>query len=264
VKRFWIGTSGWNYRHWRGVFYPEGVAQRRWLEHYATHFDTVELNATFYGLPSATTAAAWAARVPGGFRFSVKASRYMTHLKRLQEPEAGWGRLVAACEPLGSKLSVYLVQLPPRFRPDPERLDRFLGAAPAHVPVAVEFRDVRWFVPEVEDVLRAHGAALAWSDFPGVPSPEWVTSRFLYLRRHGATGRYVGRYGAAGLRALAKRLERFDGDVFCYFNNDTAGAAVDDAHTLRRLLQHTAAHQPRPAKEDPPRWGGWPAEPGTR
>ncbi len=236
MSRCWIGSSGWNYRHWRPEFYPAGVAQREWLTYYADRFDTVEVNSLFYGLPKPDTVARWAESVPNDFRFAVKVSRYMTHVKRLLEPAAGWERLFAVCEPFGAKLGVFLVQLPPRFQPDAGRLDRFLAAAPRKVPVAVEFRDARWFIDEIEAVLRTHAAALVGSDFAGLDTPEWVTAPFNYLRRHGTAARYAGEYGPSRLRELAEMLVGFEGDAYCYFNNDAAAAATRDAKLLADLI----------------------------
>ncbi len=236
MTRCRVGTSGWNYRHWRHTFYPEGVAMKRWLPYYADHFDTVEVNATFYGLPKAETVTKWAAAVPDDFRFAVKVSRYMTHTKRLLDPAEGWERLLTTMKLLGPKLAVFLAQLPPRFTPDAERLDRFLAAAPDGVPIAVEVRDERWFVDEVAAVLAAHQAALVWSDFPGIAAPEWVTAPFLYVRRHGSATRYAGEYGPRRLRPLANRLAAFAGPTWCYFNNDEGGGAIRDAAALKALL----------------------------
>jgi uncharacterized protein YecE (DUF72 family) len=218
------------------VFYPEDVPQRRWLEFYADRFCSVEINATFYRLPAATTFGGWASRVPGEFRFGVKVSRYLTHIRRLRDVEEGLARLIAACAPLGSNHGPLLVQLPPHFDPAPDLLDRFLAECPLTIPIAVEFRDPAWFIPEIERRLRGREAALVWSDYPGLSTPEWITAPFLYVRRHGSGPGYAGRYRRAALRDLAARLASFDGDVFCYFNNDAAGAAVEDAAELAGLL----------------------------
>ncbi len=233
---YWIGTSGWNYRHWRNAFYPPGVAQRHWLPYYAERLNSVEINATFYRLPPPETFARWAAAVPEGFRFAFKASRYITHVRRLRALEDALDRLLVGAAHLGPRRGPMLVQLPPNFPPDGERLDRFLGTCPAGLSVAVEFRDPRWFSEEIESILRGHGAALAWSDYPGAASPEWETAEFRYIRCHGTSSRFAGRYGPERLARLAERITAAGTDTYCYFNNDAAGAAVLDATALARLV----------------------------
>jgi len=230
----WIGTSGWTYDDWRGTFYPDGTPRRRWLAYYATRFPTVEVNGTFYRLPSTATVRRWAASVPDGFRFAIKVSRYLTHVRRLRESD-GVTTLLARLEPLEGRLAPFLVQLPPRFLPDAERLVRFLDAFDG-MQVAVEPRDVRWFAPEIRRSLEAHGAALVWSDYPGSESPPWITADFLYVRRHGTSGRFAGRYGTERLRSLATQIEETGRPSYCYFNNDIGGAAPLDAAELQRLL----------------------------
>ncbi len=233
-----IGTSGWSYRHWRPVFYPPDVPQRSWLAYYADRFSTVEINATFYRLQKPEVFANWAASVPAGFRFAVKCSRYLTHTKRLLDAGRGLERLLGSLEPLGDRRGPLLVQLPGSFPPDAERLSAFLASCPKGLEVAVEPRDPRWFVPEVEETLRHHRAGLVRSDFPGAESPAWETAPFLYVRRHGSGGRYSGHYESRDLEALAATLSAWEtGDAYCYFNNDAAGAAPQDARALIRLCE---------------------------
>ena len=233
VARIRIGTSGYQYRHWRGVLYPEGLAQRRWLERYAALFDTVELNATFYRLPSPEAVERWRDAVPPGFTFAVKGSRYLTHMKRLLDAGAGLRRFFRPVARLGAKLGPVLWQLPPQLKPDLPRLDRFLSRLPAGRH-AVEFRDPGWYSDETCDVLDAHGAAFCEHDAVERPAPR-LTGGFRYVRFHGTTGRYTGRYGAAALRPFAESYlaSRTRGrDVFVYFNNDLGGHAVRDALDL--------------------------------
>jgi uncharacterized protein YecE (DUF72 family) len=233
-----IGTSGYQYRHWRGLFYPEGLAQDRWLPHYARSFDSVELNATFYRLPTAEAVERWRDRVPPGFVFAVKGSRYLTHMKRLLEVEEGLARFFEPVLRFGGKLGPVLWQLPPRMRPDPGRLDRFLSALPEGIPAAVEFRDPAWYSLETCAVLEAHGAAFCEHDQVERRPPS-LTGGWRYLRFHGTTGRYSGRYGPAALRGVAADLLAWRASgraAYVYFNNDVGGHAVRDAADLLTLL----------------------------
>jgi len=236
--RVWIGTSGWHYGHWRGVFYPPGLPPRSWLAYYAARFDAVELNNTFYQLPPASHFDAWRAQVPPGFLFAVKLSRYVTHLKRLLEPREALRNFERRVRRLGPHLGPVLVQLPPRFRADAARLDRFLGVAPRSLRFAVEFRDPSWLSEEVFRVLRRHGAALCVHDL--LPDhPFEVTADFVYLRFHGTEGAYAGGYSPQKLAAVARRLAevwRARRAAHAYFNNDVGGFAVRDAAALRRHL----------------------------
>jgi uncharacterized protein YecE (DUF72 family) len=225
------------YRHWRGLLYPEGLAQRRWLERYVQVFDTVELNATFYRLPTPETVERWRETAPPGFVFAVKGSRYLTHLKRLLDAGGGLERFYVPVSRFRSKLGPVLWQLPPHLKPDPPRLDRFLERLPPGRH-AVEFRDPDWYSEEVCAVLDRHGAAFCEHDHVKRPPPR-LTGRFRYVRFHGTTGRYSGRYGARALRPLAESYldsAARGTDVFVYFNNDLGGHAVTDALDLLALV----------------------------
>ncbi|MEU1721307.1 DUF72 domain-containing protein [Nonomuraea sp. NPDC005692] len=232
-----VGTSGWQYKDWRGVLYPEGVPQRLWLETYAAEFPTVESNNAFYRLPSPETFAAWRERTPGGFVMAVKASRYLTHIKRLTEPEEPVARLMAAAGALKEKLGPVLLQLPPTLRADPALLDRCLGCFPGGVRVAVEPRHDSWWTGEVREVLLARGAALCWADRLGRPlTPLWRTADWGYVRLHEGLATPRPSYGAAALKSWARRVEQAGWqDVHVYFNNDPGGAAVRDARRFARL-----------------------------
>ncbi|MFG1749462.1 DUF72 domain-containing protein [Streptosporangium sandarakinum] len=228
-----VGTSGWQYADWRGELYPPGLPQRLWLERYGECFATVENNNCFYRLPARETFEDWAARTPAGFVMAVKASRFLTHVKRLKDPEEPVGRMLAAAGGLGDRLGPVLLQLPPTLRADPGRLDACLRAFPGGVRVAVEPRHPSWWAEPVREVLSAHGAALCWADRLGRPvSPLWRTADWGYLRFH--EGRALPRpsYGDAALRSWLRRLDREwgrDRDVYVYFNNDSGGAAVRNA-----------------------------------
>lgn len=231
-----VGTSGWQYKDWRGVLYPEGVPQRLWLETYAREFPTVESNNAFYRLPAPETFAAWRERTPGGFVIAVKASRFLTHIKRLDEPEEPVQRLMTAASALKEKLGPILLQLPPTLRAEPGRLDRCLACFPRDVRVAVEPRHGSWWTEEVRDVMRAHGAALCWADRLGRPqNPFWRTAGWGYVRMHQGLRGGV-EYGDTALRTWARRLrEAAWEDVYVYFNNDRGGAAVRNARRFARL-----------------------------
>jgi uncharacterized protein YecE (DUF72 family) len=235
-----IGCSGWSYPHWRGVFYPEGLAQRRWLEYYATRLATVEVNATFYRLPRRDTVAGWVESAPEAFVFAVKASRYLTHVRRLREVGPGLERFFGSIGPLvaSSKLGPILWQLPESFRRDDDRLARVLDRLPPGRH-AFEFRHPSWFEPDVYALLRGRRAALVIGDHPERPfQAHELTTDWTYIRLHyGSRGRR-GNYSGRELEEWAQRIRawRRRADVFAYFNNDWEGFAVANAEELGRLL----------------------------
>ena len=234
-----IGCSGWQYRHWRGIFYPSDLPQDRWLEFYADHFETVELNNSFYRLPVADRFADWARRSPGGFIVAVKASRYLTHLKRLRDPDEPLQRLWSRAERLGPHLGPMLYQLPPRWNADQARLAAFADAVPPGRRQAIEFRDGSWYQPEVERILTEHGIAMCLHDMDGSASPRRPVGPFAYVRFHGSEPRYRGSYSPQLLTGWAERLARWADEgreSYVYFNNDGGGHAVRDADRLRRLV----------------------------
>jgi uncharacterized protein YecE (DUF72 family) len=236
----WIGCSGWNYADWRERVYPRGLPPRRWLAHYATLFDTVEVNSTFYRLPSRDAVANWAAETPPGFLFAIKASRYMTHVKRLTDLGERVGRFYERIEPLieAGRLGPVLWQLPGNFRCDLERL----GAALAQLPAGrhcFEFRHPSWFNDDVYGMLRRHGVALVIGDTPERPfQAHEITADWTFLRFHqGARGRH-GNYSATELEEWARRISawRRRVEVLAYFNNDRNAFAVRNALALKRAL----------------------------
>ncbi|MBT2481472.1 DUF72 domain-containing protein [Streptomyces sp. ISL-94] len=235
-----VGTSGWQYRDWAGLLYPEGRPQRLWLEEYAQQFVTVESNNAFYRLPSPETFAAWRERTPDGFVMAVKASRFLTHIKRLREPEEPVRRLMEHNGALGDRLGPVLLQLPPTLRVDPEALDACLACFPPGARVAVEPRHDSWWIPEVRAVLAGRGAALCWADRGSRPlTPLWRTADWGYVRFHEGRATPAPRYGRTALRSWAERIADAwpaEADVFAYFNNDPGGAAVVDARAFRRLV----------------------------
>jgi uncharacterized protein YecE (DUF72 family) len=233
-----IGTSGWQYRDWRGRFYPSGLAAPGWLAHYASRFDTVEVNNTFYRLPTSKTFEGWAARVPTGFEFAIKASNYLTHYKRLREPEEPVERMLARAAPLGHHLAVVLLQLPPDLKSEPERLDRTLQAFAGRVRVAVEARNDSWFCDDVRAVLEAHSAALCLADRGSrVITPLWRTTDWTYVRLHQGRSQPASCYGRRALNSWVSRLNDLVGpaaDGYVYFNNDAHCCAVRNATAFSR------------------------------
>ncbi|MGH9093742.1 MAG: DUF72 domain-containing protein [Acidimicrobiales bacterium] len=227
-----IGTSGWQYKHWRGGFYPPGLPARSWLDHYVRGFATVELNNSFYRLPETSSFARWADAVPADFVMAVKASRYLSHVRRLRDPEEPVGRLLERAGELGVKLGPILLQLPPDMALEVDRLARTLSAFPPHVRVALEPRHPSWWVPETRRALEAAGAALCLTDARGPRTPMWRTTDWGYVRFHQGRAQPAPCYGRRALQSWAERLAtRWDGDadIYAYFNNDATGCAPRDA-----------------------------------
>ena len=235
-----IGTSGWVYKDWKGPFYPPEVPGRAWLEWYAGRFSTTEINGSFYRLPSEACVAGWARRAPPGFVFAWKASRFITHNKKLKDVADSLQLVFGRMDPLGEHFGPVLFQLPPQLHLNRERLASFLALLPRHRRCTVEFRHPSWYEPAVMDLLHDHDVALCISDHAAAPSPWEVTASFLYLRGHGPTGRYFGRYEDATLAQWAGRMADFGGDVYGYFDNDIKSAAPQDASTLCGMLRQIA------------------------
>jgi uncharacterized protein YecE (DUF72 family) len=253
-----VGTSGWQYRDWRGRFYPPGVPQREWLAFYAARFATVEVNNAFYRLPERETFAKWRASTPEDFEVAVKVSRYLTHIKRLRDPAEPVARFLDRAAGLGPKLGPVLLQLPPTLTADTEVLADVLRRFPAEVRVAVEPRHPSWWAGPVRATLERHGAALCWADRRGRPvTPLWRTAAFGYLRMHEGRADPRPRYGTRALGSWLDRIaaEFTAGDPVCaYFNNDPGGAAIVDAAAFAGLAH--ARRWPVSRAPDPvdPRW----------
>jgi uncharacterized protein YecE (DUF72 family) len=236
----WVGCSGWNYRDWRGGLYPEGEPARRWLQIYAQRFDTVEVNATFYRLPNEQAVEHWVQQTGGDFLFAVKASRYLTHVKRLRETRQGVERFYRRLRPLidAGRLGPVLWQLPESFQRDEARLDAALRSLPAGRH-AVELRHPSWFTDEVYEVLRSHDAALVVGDHPQRPfQTEVATAGWRYVRLHYGKGRR-GNYSRRDLQHWAAKVRQWrrDSDVYVYFNNDWEGFAPRNAIDLSQMLK---------------------------
>jgi uncharacterized protein YecE (DUF72 family) len=234
--QFRVGTSGYQYDHWKGLFYPERLAKRDWFAYYAKHFDTVEINSTFYGLPSAETFDVWRAQAPEGFCYVLKFSRYGSHVKRLKEPKATIDTFLQHARRLRKYLGPILVQLPPNWHVNTDRLAGFLKAAPRTVRWAFEFRDGSWLCDQVFTILQNHNAALCIHDMID-DHPRKITADWVYLRFHG--DHYSGTYTREALRLQARWIKQrlVEGkDVFVYFNNDAEGYAVQNAAELKRYV----------------------------
>ena len=241
-----IGTSGYVYTHWKDIFYPPRVPVRDWLQWYAQSFNTVELNNSFYRLPSADAFNAWRRRVPAEFIFAVKFSRYGSHLMRLKNPRETIRRFQTNAKHLKRHLGPVLVQLPPNWNVNCQRLEEFLARVPRGQQWSIEFRDSRWLCEEVYAVLRRHRAALCIHDkIPG--HPRELTANWTYFRFHGSP-QNDGKYSAAQLESYAREITAFIGsglDVYAYFNNDWRGFAIANALALKNLL---GIDSPQPLK----------------
>jgi uncharacterized protein YecE (DUF72 family) len=259
MARAYIGTSGWNYGEWRGIFFPQRLPSKQWLSFYATRFDSVEVNYTFYRLPSKGACAAWYDQTPENFQFVLKASRYITHIKRLRDARESWQGFLERVAVLKEKLGPILLQFPANFRASEanlDSLDEFLGYASRDGSrrLALEFRDRSCFESKMLRLLRRHRAALVISHSSRYPLPEVSpTSDFMYFRFHGPKEMFASSYSAAALRNWAITMKRFLGrrrDVYAYFNNDAGGYAPRDAQALLQQLQ-SRAREPhtRPAKD---------------
>jgi uncharacterized protein YecE (DUF72 family) len=242
TARLWAGTSGWMYGHWRGAFYPRDLPQSQWLQYYLQHFDTVELNNTHYIQPKPSSWEAWHDAAPDGFRYAVKAHRYLTHWKRFKDPEAPLDKQIKAAEALKTHLGPLLYQAPPNFQrsdANVERLENFLSLLPRRHCHALEFRHASWFGEDTQALLRRHNVAFCSYDMPGVECPLVATASFVYMRFHGATQKYRGNYTDRMLADWARRLKELShdtDDIYVYFNNDLGGHAVKNAVRLREML----------------------------
>ncbi|HZS08747.1 MAG TPA: DUF72 domain-containing protein [Blastocatellia bacterium] len=237
--RIHIGCSGWNYRHWRGRFYPEELAPGEWFDYYATVFDAVEINNTFYRLPAAETFRAWESQAPDGFLYAVKANRYLTHLKKLKDAKEPLERLLDRAVLLKSHLGPILYQLPSHWRLDRERLESFLDLLPAGLLHVLEFRDESWMVEEVFQLLERRGVSFCTHDLPGLKVPRQAIGPAAYVRFHGAAEKYRGSYPEPTLRGWWDwmREQVNDGkDLYVFFNNDAEAHAARDAQRLKQLV----------------------------
>lgn len=249
--RIHIGTSGYNYDHWQGVFYPEDLAQNKWLEFYVKHFKTVELNVTFYRLPQESAFKSWHRRTPADFLFVLKGSRFISHIKKLRDVKEATELFFKRAKLLKEKLSVVLWQFPSQFKLKTQNskliknnLDKFKTFLKLltryKIRQAFEFRDESWFCDEIYDLLRKYNYALVFADSPRYPLVEKITADFVYVRFHGSKELFSSNYTKSELRNWAKKIKRWQKqklDIFCYFNNDAQGYAVKNAKELCFLLR---------------------------
>ena len=238
--QYYIGTSGWHYEHWRQRFYPPELAKSKWLEFYASHFTTVELNNSFYRLPSESAFTTWYDSSPPNFVYAVKVSRFITHIKRLKNSEEAVDTFLSRAKILGEKLGPLLYQLPPNMHRDDERLASFLSILPREMRHVVEFRHQSWLEEGAFQVLRGYNAGLCVFDMPGLKCPLIATADFAYIRFHGSTGLYSSCYAEEELADWADKLDSLAAKlkaVYIYFNNDAEAFAVRNAVTLRNYLE---------------------------
>lgn len=252
-----IGTSGWQYRSWRGRFYPKDVPQPEWLEHFCQRFKTVEVNNTFYRLPPPEVFAAWRKRVPEDFVMVLKVSRYLTHLKQLHDPEEPVSRFLAHAAPLGERTGPLLIQLPPRLKADLPRLAHALDQFPESARLAVEFRHESWFTEETRDLLGERGVSMCLADRGDEPvTPLWRTADWGYVRLHWGTAAPESCYDEPILHEWARRIAELwqdDEEVFVFFNNDPNGCAVRDAQRFAAAVESVGRTPTRvPADDETP------------
>ncbi|MFB3915956.1 MAG: DUF72 domain-containing protein [Terriglobales bacterium] len=239
-----IGTSGWHYKHWRGPFYDERCPASKMLDFYVRNFDAVEINNSFYKLPSEETFACWRDAVPPGFCFAVKASRFITHNKKLNDPENALENFLPRAEVLCEKLGPILFQLPPLWRVNVDRLEEFLSILTKRKRrYAFEFRNPTWLVPEIYRVLRRHNAAFCIYELAGFETPQEITANWTYIRLHGPGNKYQGSYSTEQLRVWAKRICDWSQSlqsIYVFFDNDQAGYAAQNALELKKLVMRRA------------------------
>jgi len=236
---YYIGTSGWHYDHWRGRFYPEKLAKAKWLEFYTSHFATVELNNSFYRLPSEAAFTTWRDSSPANFTFAVKVSRFITHIKRLKDTGEAVEKFITRAKILGEKLGPLLYQLPPNMHRNDEVLESFLSTLPQGMKHVFEFRHQSWLEEEVLAILHKYNMGFCIFDMPSVSCPLVATADFAYIRFHGSAGLYWSYYSDEELASWAKRLANLAENlkaIYIYFNNDAAAFAVRNAMTLGAYL----------------------------
>jgi uncharacterized protein YecE (DUF72 family) len=236
-----IGTSGWYYSHWQGRFYPENLPKSEWLAYYAKQFDTVEINNTFYHLPQEQTLKNWRKIAPENFLFAVKANRYITHIKKLKNTKDELQRFFERVELLKNHLGPILYQLPPSLRKNLDKLDSFLKSLPKKHKAVFEFRNESWYEDDTYELLNDFNAGFCIHDLGGRQTPQVITSKIIYIRFHGTTGRYAGSYTDELLAEWANWIQencRKVTAIYAYFNNDVSGHAVANTRTLKSLIQH--------------------------
>ncbi|KEO72279.1 DUF72 domain-containing protein [Anditalea andensis] len=239
--KMYIGTSGWHYKHWKGTFYPEGTKDAQQMEYYLQHFDTVEINNSFYKLPSTTTFEKWKEAVPDDFIFAIKGSRFITHMKKLKVQRENIEKFFNGTDRLEEKAGPILFQLPPGWKINAERLKDFLGQLPKDYRYTFEFRNDTWYDEKIYDLLKTNNCAFCIYELAGHISPMEITADFVYIRLHGPGDKYQGSYDHATLQSWADRCRGWQNegkDVFVYFDNDQEGYAAFNAKTLIEMVHH--------------------------
>jgi uncharacterized protein YecE (DUF72 family) len=242
MPRVFIGTSGFSYKHWgNGVFYPKGLPQSEWFNFYASYFNTVEINSTFYRLPKVEVFESWYRKAPQDFIFVLKGNRFMTHIKKFKDPKDSWDLFHQRAQVLKEKLGPILFQTPPSWKKDLRRLEGFLEIIPENLRLVFEFRHPSWFEGEVYKILRKHNnTCLCFVSSPNWPTAEVVTSDFIYVRLHGEERLYSSTYSDKQLKSWAQKFKKWLGegkDVYAYFNNDALGYGPENAKKLRQFLR---------------------------
>ncbi len=238
-NKIYIGTSGWHYKHWKGPFYPEDMTDKELLPYYSERFDTAEINNSFYKVPEKKTLQKWSRTAGNNFIFAAKASRYITHMKKLKDPEQPVKNFMDKIAALGDSLGPILFQLPPNWKKNADRLKSFLKTLPKGFRFTFEFRDPDWFGQDINDLLAEKQAAFCIYDFDRRQSPKTVTADFVYIRLHGPDGAYKGKYDSQALSGWAGAIfqwQKQGKDVYCYFDNDQAGFAAENAGELKSMI----------------------------
>ena len=237
--KIYVGTSGWNYKHWQGNFYPEDLKHKEWLKFYSEKLKTVEINNSFYQLPDTKTFKNWKDITPKKFMFSVKGSRYITHMKKLKDPKQSGKKLFTRIKHLKSKLGPVLFQLPPKWRFNKERFEKFLKSLSGRYRYTFEFRDQSWWNDEALELLKKHNAAFCIYELAGTITPKEITADFIYIRLHGPGNKYQGNYSKRELSGWAGAITNWQKkkDVYIYFDNDDSGYAVKNAMELSGMVE---------------------------
>jgi uncharacterized protein YecE (DUF72 family) len=238
-SKLFIGTSGWNYDHWKGAFYPDNCAKRKWLEFYTGKFDTVEVNATFYRTMKPQTVENWRLKTPDGFVWAVKANRFITHVRKLRNTQESLARFFETVQPLRGKLGPILFQLPPSLNFEPGVFEAFCGQLPQDKKIVIEARHASWLESEPQAALKRHNIAWCMSDTAGrYPYLEAVTSDFIYVRLHGSRKLYASEYTEDELQGWKKKIHQWDLEAYVYFDNDASGYAPKNALRLKEIMGH--------------------------
>lgn len=237
-RKIFIGTSGWSYGHWEGIFYPEDLKQNEKLVYYAQYFDTVEINSSFYHLHRPATYANWYKKTPKDFLFAVKGSRFISHVKKMNQPQEPLKNFFDSIKPLKEKQGPILWQFPPNFKLNLERLKNFIKFLNKKYKYTFEFRHESWFCQEVYNLFKKHNISLCLASTPSYPYEEVITANFVYCRLHGSKSLYASKYTPSELKEWAKKIKKWKKTCYIYFDNDAQGYAVENALELKKLCKN--------------------------